>query len=91
MEEEDIDMETVHDSQAFIHHQLNLLERPSTPGTLFNVKSKSLIRDFLHTGTSFLETCFISLNIHKNPALIWTTINEFSMDRLLPVLQTECS
>lgn len=32
MEEEDIDMETVHDSQAFIHHHLNLLERPSTPG-----------------------------------------------------------
>ncbi|XP_061529597.1 transcription initiation factor TFIID subunit 2 isoform X1 [Phycodurus eques] len=32
MEDEDIDMETVHDSQAFIHHHLNLLERPSTPG-----------------------------------------------------------
>lgn len=32
MEDEDIDMETVHDSQAFIHHQLNLLDRPSTPG-----------------------------------------------------------
>lgn len=32
MEEEDIDMDTVHDSQAFIHHHLNLLERPSTPG-----------------------------------------------------------
>uniref|UniRef100_A0A3Q2XJK1 Transcription initiation factor TFIID subunit 2 n=1 Tax=Hippocampus comes TaxID=109280 RepID=A0A3Q2XJK1_HIPCM len=31
-EDEDIDMETVHDSQAFIHHHLNLLERPSTPG-----------------------------------------------------------
>ncbi|KAJ0065829.1 hypothetical protein NL108_000053, partial [Boleophthalmus pectinirostris] len=31
MEDEDIDMETVHDSQAFIHHHLNLLERPSTP------------------------------------------------------------
>lgn len=25
-------MDTVHDSQAFIHHHLNLLERPSTPG-----------------------------------------------------------
>lgn len=32
MEDEDIDMDTVHDSQAFIHHHLNLLERPSTPG-----------------------------------------------------------
>ncbi|XP_061737606.1 transcription initiation factor TFIID subunit 2 isoform X2 [Nerophis ophidion] len=32
MEEEDIDMETVHDSQAFIHHHLHLLDRPSTPG-----------------------------------------------------------
>lgn len=32
VEDEDIDMETVHDSQAFIHHHLNLLERPSTPG-----------------------------------------------------------
>lgn len=31
-EEEDIDMETVHDSQAFIYHHLNMLERPSTPG-----------------------------------------------------------
>lgn len=31
-EEEDIDMDTVHDSQAFIYHHLNMLERPSTPG-----------------------------------------------------------
>ena len=26
-------MDTVHDSQAFIYHHLNMLERPSTPGT----------------------------------------------------------
>lgn len=25
-------MDTVHDSQAFISHHLNMLERPSTPG-----------------------------------------------------------
>lgn len=25
-------MDTVHDSQAFIYHHLNMLERPSTPG-----------------------------------------------------------
>lgn len=25
-------MDTVHDSQAFIYHQLNMLDRPSTPG-----------------------------------------------------------
>uniref|UniRef100_A0ACB8FEN1 Transcription initiation factor TFIID subunit 2 n=1 Tax=Sphaerodactylus townsendi TaxID=933632 RepID=A0ACB8FEN1_9SAUR len=31
-EEEEIDMDTVHDSQAFIYHHLNNLERPSTPG-----------------------------------------------------------
>lgn len=31
-EEEEIDMDTVHDSQAFISHHLNMLERPSTPG-----------------------------------------------------------
>jgi len=31
-DEEDIDMDTVHDSQAFIYHHLNMLERPSTPG-----------------------------------------------------------
>ncbi|TRZ16722.1 hypothetical protein HGM15179_010371 [Zosterops borbonicus] len=31
-EEEEIDMDTVHDSQAFIYHHLNMLERPSTPG-----------------------------------------------------------
>ncbi|XP_015685372.1 transcription initiation factor TFIID subunit 2-like, partial [Protobothrops mucrosquamatus] len=30
-EEEEIDMDTVHDSQAFIYHHLNMLERPSTP------------------------------------------------------------
>lgn len=50
MEDEDIDMETVHDSQAFIHHHLNLLERPSTPGnthththdiSYINLKNKS--------------------------------------------------
>uniref|UniRef100_A0A6I8SYC6 Transcription initiation factor TFIID subunit 2 n=1 Tax=Xenopus tropicalis TaxID=8364 RepID=A0A6I8SYC6_XENTR len=33
-EEEEIDMDTVHDSQAFIYHHLNMLERPSTPGTI---------------------------------------------------------
>lgn len=27
-------MDTVHDSQAFISHHLNMLERPSTPGTV---------------------------------------------------------
>ncbi|XP_038851137.1 transcription initiation factor TFIID subunit 2 [Salvelinus fontinalis] len=32
MEEDEIDMESPHDSQAFIHHHLNILERPSTPG-----------------------------------------------------------
>lgn len=31
-DEEEIDMDTVHDSQAFISHHLNMLERPSTPG-----------------------------------------------------------
>uniref|UniRef100_A0A4W3IXE3 Transcription initiation factor TFIID subunit 2 n=1 Tax=Callorhinchus milii TaxID=7868 RepID=A0A4W3IXE3_CALMI len=31
-EDEEIDMESVHDSQAFIYHHLNILERPSTPG-----------------------------------------------------------
>uniref|UniRef100_A0A8C8LXA3 Transcription initiation factor TFIID subunit 2 n=1 Tax=Oncorhynchus tshawytscha TaxID=74940 RepID=A0A8C8LXA3_ONCTS len=30
--EDEIDMESPHDSQAFIHHHLNILERPSTPG-----------------------------------------------------------
>lgn len=25
-------MDTVHDSQAFIYHHLNMLDRPSTPG-----------------------------------------------------------
>lgn len=48
MEDEDIDMETVHDSQAFIHHHLNLLERPSTPGktntpTDYHSKNKTTI------------------------------------------------
>uniref|UniRef100_A0A5F8GKX7 Transcription initiation factor TFIID subunit 2 n=1 Tax=Monodelphis domestica TaxID=13616 RepID=A0A5F8GKX7_MONDO len=33
-EEEEVDMDTVHDSQAFIYHHLNMLERPSTPGTM---------------------------------------------------------
>uniref|UniRef100_A0A8C7KX46 Transcription initiation factor TFIID subunit 2 n=1 Tax=Oncorhynchus kisutch TaxID=8019 RepID=A0A8C7KX46_ONCKI len=32
VEEDEIDMESPHDSQAFIHHHLNILERPSTPG-----------------------------------------------------------
>lgn len=27
-------MDTVHDSQAFISHHLNMLERPSTPGKI---------------------------------------------------------
>lgn len=27
-------MDTVHDSQAFISHHLNMLERPSTPGEI---------------------------------------------------------
>lgn len=27
-------MDTVHDSQAFISHHLNMLERPSTPGRI---------------------------------------------------------
>ncbi|KAJ1193875.1 hypothetical protein NDU88_003171 [Pleurodeles waltl] len=31
-EEEEIDMDTVHDSQAFIYHHLNIPERPQTPG-----------------------------------------------------------
>lgn len=45
MEDEDIDMETVHDSQAFIHQHLNLLERPSTPGKLFEVTTTSLMEN----------------------------------------------
>lgn len=43
MEDEDIDMETVHDSQAFIHHHLNLLERPSTPGKRSEVTTTALL------------------------------------------------
>ncbi|XP_006895086.1 PREDICTED: transcription initiation factor TFIID subunit 2-like [Elephantulus edwardii] len=31
-DEEEMDMDTVHDSQAFISHHLNMLERPSMPG-----------------------------------------------------------
>ncbi|XP_023558115.1 transcription initiation factor TFIID subunit 2 [Octodon degus] len=31
-DEEEVDMDTVHDSQAFISHHLSMLERPSTPG-----------------------------------------------------------
>lgn len=31
-EDEDIDMDSVHDSRAFIYHHLNMLDRPSTPG-----------------------------------------------------------
>uniref|UniRef100_A0A8B9HQ24 Transcription initiation factor TFIID 150 kDa subunit n=1 Tax=Astyanax mexicanus TaxID=7994 RepID=A0A8B9HQ24_ASTMX len=44
-DEEDIDMETVHDSQAFIYHHLNMLDRPSTPG-------KSEINEFKKSWTS---------------------------------------
>ena len=55
MEEEDIDMETVHDSQAFIHHHLNLLERPSTPGKRIYTHKHNLVfvlglfNDILHS------------------------------------------
>ena len=35
-DEEEIDMDTVHDSQAFISHHLNMLERPSTPGKMLS-------------------------------------------------------
>lgn len=53
MEDEDIDMETVHDSQAFIHHHLNLLERPSTPGKQGEVTTAMLMENT----TSSLKLC----------------------------------
>uniref|UniRef100_A0A6I8S9I2 Transcription initiation factor TFIID subunit 2 n=1 Tax=Xenopus tropicalis TaxID=8364 RepID=A0A6I8S9I2_XENTR len=48
-EEEEIDMDTVHDSQAFIYHHLNMLERPSTPGTIraHGTWSRSVSEQFL--------------------------------------------
>lgn len=53
MEDEDIDMETVHDSQAFIHHHLNLLERPSTPGK----------RAYTHTHTQIIIIMKIKIKL----------------------------
>lgn len=46
-------MDTVHDSQAFISHHLNMLERPSTPGKI-NVTAVRGVIESSHD-TTFLR------------------------------------
>uniref|UniRef100_A0A4W3IXC7 Transcription initiation factor TFIID subunit 2 n=1 Tax=Callorhinchus milii TaxID=7868 RepID=A0A4W3IXC7_CALMI len=67
-EDEEIDMESVHDSQAFIYHHLNILERPSTPG-------KKNLNKLVHKACIKRQTSSVALlgsycpGCHKNAHL----------------------
>lgn len=51
-------MDTVHDSQAFISHHLNMLERPSTPGKISVLQFLGRLRGFTRYHCSGV-CCFI--------------------------------
>lgn len=63
-DEEDIDMDTVHDSRAFIYHHLNMLDRPSTPGKLHIHTSAK------HMGVLAVKWLFNKMQWQKNENLV---------------------
>lgn len=58
-------MDTVHDSQAFIYHHLNMLERPSTPGTSNFLGKVVVIFDYFSCEVFFATAYFHTYNVNK--------------------------
>lgn len=58
-------MDTVHDSQAFIYHHLNMLERPSTPGTSNFLGKVVVIFDYFNCEVFFATAYFHTYSVSK--------------------------